>query len=386
MVHAGAGLDPARPPAERHPGRPLWPADPASRRAPARRRRPRQPAVPAPLSRLPAAWRSLPARVRGRSRARAGRPLVGAGRSHAGALRRRLRAREPDHPLPLPARDVPGSARPQARQLLSVDARQPGRRYRSGQSASGSADPRSGRRGLLRARVSRALSRLHARRGRRPHRARRSRLSEIGGRTETRRPDPTAHRRGGVRSAGAARRFPVGGRRVDPGGARRKCRRGRRARQRLGGNQGDAAVSPTPVPPTVLRGPATSEHADLVVRRRAGARLRSRQSRSALDRLRLQASLAAVENHQRRSRRRSFRARTTRRHRPDHDAQPRVRRPGAGAAVDDAGMDSGRPAAAADDAAGVSGGDQGRRLCRHARRPDPRLGVARCARRRAAPG
>jgi uncharacterized circularly permuted ATP-grasp superfamily protein len=143
---------------------------------------------------------------------------------------------------------------------------------------------------------------------------------------------------------------------------------------------------PTPVPPTVLRGPATSEHADLVVRRRAGARLRSRQSRSALDRLRLQASLAAVENHQRRSRRRSFRARTTRRHRPDHDAQPRVRRPGAGAAVDDAGMDSGRPAAAADDAAGVSGGDQGRRLCRHARRPDPRLGVARCARRRAAPG
>ena len=252
MAHAGAGIDPARPPAERHPRRPLWPADPASRRSPACRRRPGQPALPAPVSRLPAARRSVPARVCGGPRARAGRPLVGARRPHAGAVRRRLRAREPGHPLPLSSRDVPGFARSQARRLLPVDAPQPGRRHRPGKSESGSAEPGSGRRRLLRARVSRPLSRLHARRGRRSHRPRQSRLSEIGGWTEAGRPDPAAHGSGGVRSAGAALRFDAGRRRADAGDARRKCRRGQRARQRLGGNQGDAAVPAALVPPTVL--------------------------------------------------------------------------------------------------------------------------------------
>ena len=83
---------------------------------------------------------------------------------------------------------------------------------------------------------------------------------------------------------------------------------------------------------------ATAEHADVVVRRCAGARSRARQPRSAGDRFRLQAPLAAVANHQRRSRRVSLRARTSRHHRPDRHARPRVRRAGTGLPFNDAGV------------------------------------------------
>ena len=86
MAHAGAGTDPARPPAERHPRRPLRPADPAARRSSAGRRRPRQPALPAAVSRHPAARRSLPARLCGRPRARR---RTGAGGCSPIARRRR---------------------------------------------------------------------------------------------------------------------------------------------------------------------------------------------------------------------------------------------------------------------------------------------------------
>ena len=112
-----------------------------------------------------------------RCRPLAGRALVGARRPHAGAVGRRLRAGEP-------ARAVARHARHLSRSCASSASRRSSRRSRpscrrstaSDDSPRLRADARAAERDLFRARLSGALSRLPAGRGRGPDRARRRRV------------------------------------------------------------------------------------------------------------------------------------------------------------------------------------------------------------------
>ncbi len=115
------------------------------------------------LPRHPAARRPLPACLRRRPRPRARRPLVGAGRPHPGAIGHRLRAGEPHRALALPARVVPRLPRRPPRRLL------PRRCTTALVARTGRENPRivlltpgPQSEELLRARLPRPLSRLHA--------------------------------------------------------------------------------------------------------------------------------------------------------------------------------------------------------------------------------
>ena len=207
------------------------------------------------------------------------------GRSHPGAVRRRLRPGEPHRAVALPARAVPRLPRPPAGQLLPGHARQPGRPDQPRESADRAADAGAGGGRLLRPRLSGALPGIHAGRRRRPDRPRQPRLPEVGRRPEAGRPDPPPRRRRRVRSAGTAGGLDAGRVGAAAGGARRHRHRRQRARQRPGRDQGDAGVPARPVPPAAGRGPEDPQHLDVVVRRRAGPQLRSRQPRRARHRL-----------------------------------------------------------------------------------------------------
>ena len=135
----------------------------------------RNPGFLRPCHGVAAAGRPLPAPLRRRPRARARRPLVGARRSHAGAVGRGLRAREPHRAV---ARRCPScsasaacSGWPASSRTLRDTLRGLAPRHRDNPRIV-AAHARALQRDLLRARLPRALPRLHAGRGRRPHGAR----------------------------------------------------------------------------------------------------------------------------------------------------------------------------------------------------------------------
>ena len=128
-------------------------------------------------------------------------------------------------------------------------------------------------RDLLRARVPGALPRLHAGRGRRPHGARQARLPEDAQRARARRRDPAAARRRLLRPAGAARRFALGVPGLRAGVARAArcwsptrsaaaCSNRRRCWRSCRRSCGACSAKSSQLPSV----------ADLVVRRRGGAR------------------------------------------------------------------------------------------------------------------
>ena len=160
------------------------------------------PGLPAPLRRgAPAA--ASPASVRRRPGAHGGRRGGGHRGPRAGAVGLRLRAREPHHPVARVSQHLPGFGGAPAGALLprlARDARQ-SRPARAGQPAHRLADTRAGERDVLRARLSRRLSRLPAGPGvgsagaRRPRLAEGARRPQAGGRhPAARRTTPTATR------------------------------------------------------------------------------------------------------------------------------------------------------------------------------------------------
>ena len=173
--------------------------------------------------------------LRRRPRALAERAVVGDRRPHAGAVGRGLCAREPDRDVAHPARGVPRLPRAAARRLLPVVPRHAApARADDRPAAHRAAHAGAVQRDLLRARLSRALPRLHARRGRRPHRARRPRLPEDALGPAARGRDPAPPGRRLLRSARAARRVGARHAGAHAGGARGQRRGGQRARQRAG--------------------------------------------------------------------------------------------------------------------------------------------------------
>ncbi len=124
--------------------------------------------------------RTSSAAVRRRPGALARRPLVGRRRPHAGALRLGLRAREPARRLARLPADVPRAAGAAPRELLRCAARVAAALGAARRRADADRPAHAGtvQRDLLRARAARALSRLRAGRGQRPHGARRPRLAE----------------------------------------------------------------------------------------------------------------------------------------------------------------------------------------------------------------
>ena len=138
--------------------------------------------------------------------------------------------------------------------------------------------PGAVQRDLLRARLPRALPRLHAGRGRRPDGARQARLPEDARRPRAGRRDPAPPRRRLLRSARAAHRLVARRPRAGAGGARRQRRGGERARQRPGRDARPARLPARSLPPPARRGAAPAVGRDLVVRPAARARLRARRT------------------------------------------------------------------------------------------------------------
>ena len=167
------------------------------------------PGVSAPVSRHSRAARHLPAHARRRSRALARWRVGRARRSHAGAVGRGLCPREPPRPPAQPAGSVPRVRDSAAGGLLPLAARH-AERARAGARAAGQGrPPHPGpvQRDLLRARVPGAISRLHARRRRRPDGARSPRLHQDARGPAARQRHLPAPRRQLLRSARAARRL-----------------------------------------------------------------------------------------------------------------------------------------------------------------------------------
>ena len=131
-------------------------------------------------------------------------------------------------------------------------------------------------RDLLRARLPRALPRLHARRGRRPHRARRARLPEDARRARAGRRDPAPPRRRLLRSARAARRLVARRRRA---WCRRCAPATSRSRTRsAAGSSRSPALLRVPagaLPRAARRGARAAVGRDVVVRGAGRARLRA---------------------------------------------------------------------------------------------------------------
>ena len=218
------------------------PATLIARRPPAGGADRRQSGIPAAAGRRRAARRRASALLRGRRRPRRRRPLVGARRSHAGAVRRRLCARESPRAVARHSRHLSHRPRRARRAVLpgvpgrAVVAQPPGRRARL------PADARADERDLFRARLSRALSRPAAGRGRRPDRARRRRLHPHGVRTAAHRSAAAPARCRFRRSARAQRRLAPRRPRPGAGGARRQGRHRQCARRRPGRGARHAGV------------------------------------------------------------------------------------------------------------------------------------------------
>ena len=220
-------MRPAGDPLQRHHRRPLRTAAPsAPQPAAARVDLPPSRIHPA-VSRRRGSGRHLPARLFGGSGALARRAMVGDRRSHRRAVGRRLCARKPDRLLARAAGHLSRLARSSARDFLPDlprDAAQPGAGA-SREPPYRAADPRPLQRDLLRARLPRALSRLHAGRRRRPDRARRSRLPQDAGRPAAGGPDRAPPGRRLLRSARIARGLDARRAGAGPGGSRRATSR-----------------------------------------------------------------------------------------------------------------------------------------------------------------
>ncbi len=216
--------------------------------------------------------------------ARVARWRVGrARRSHAGAVGRGLCAREPPRPPAQPAGSVPRVRDSAAGRLLPLAARH-AERARAGARAAGQGrapDAGTLQRDLLRARVPGAVSRLHARRRRRPDGARSPRLHQDARGPAARQRDLPPPRRQLLRSARAPRRLLP--RRRGPRRRRPRRQRRRRQRPRLGRDRDRRApaVPAVALPRAPRRGAAASLGADLVVRPAGRARLRHRAPRPA---------------------------------------------------------------------------------------------------------
>ena len=219
-------------------------------------------------------------------------------------------------------------------------------------------------RNVFRARLSGPLSRLHARRRRRPDRPRRGRLPEDGRGPAAGRRRAPPHGRRLLRSAGAARRLVARRRRPGPGGAGRTRRRGQRARQRTARDAGDAALPARAVPAPARRGPGAAVGADVVVRPAAGVRSRHRAARRDGD----QAGVLAGPARSR-LRRAAVAPRARGAGRRDPRPSRRVRRPDGAGAVDGAGVGRGTARAARDRGPRLRRRRR-RRLRRDARRVD----------------
>ena len=170
MADAQGRADPARRAPGSDPRRSLRPRRSGARRPPAGGGGGRQSGIPAADGRRGAAGRRASARLRRRCRPLAGRALVGLERPRAGALGRRLCAGEPAGAVARHARHLSRAARRAGGAVLpglpdGIVLAQPARRFPRLPADAGAAE-----RDLFRARLSRALSRLPAGRGRRPHR------------------------------------------------------------------------------------------------------------------------------------------------------------------------------------------------------------------------
>ena len=188
------GLAPAGAPAERAGRRSLWPTAHPRRRAHSAGAGPRASRLSARLSRRRGAGRGVPPSGRLRSGARPRRPMVGGRHADPVAVGRGLCAREPPHRLAALPRCLPRAPRAAARPVLpgsSAGASRGGAVRRRG-APDRAADAGLVHRDVLRARVPGPLPRLHARRGRRPRRARGPRLSQDADRPRARPRHPAA--------------------------------------------------------------------------------------------------------------------------------------------------------------------------------------------------
>ena len=269
--------------AQSDPGRPLRPSDPARLRPAAALPRLLEPGVPAGVSRHSrSAWDS-PASACGRPGALARRSMVGARRPHASAIGSRVCARKPDRAAAQPARSVPRLSGSPAGVVLQRSAR-----HAAGDGAA-AARPAQGRaadagavqRNVLRARVSRALSRLHPGRRRRLDGAGSPGLHQDARRPAAGRRRLPQARRQLLRPARAAQRFVA--RRRGPGRGGTGRQRHDRQRARLGRDRDGShhAVPTGAVPAPARRGAETALVRHLVGRTTERARVRDRSSRPA---------------------------------------------------------------------------------------------------------
>ncbi len=306
----------------------------------------RLPGLPAAAHRRAAQGRALHPALRRRSRSWPRRQVVGARRPHAGAVGLRLRSGQPPRAVANLAQSLPRHERRAARALLRGVSRRAHRASRAIGPAHLPADAWPLQRNLFRAGLSRALPRPAARRGRRPHGARRPRACPHDRRAEARRRHPAPHRLRFRRPARAQRALQARRGRPGRGAARRRRGHGQCARLRRHGNAGDDELHAQALPAHHGGGAQASQHRDLVVRRRQGARPRAVAAGRAghvrrlrqLDPRRL--PLPVDDRRQPVARGEGRAARV------DQPSRDRLCRAGDRQALDDAGLDRGTAAAA----------------------------------------
>ena len=237
-----------------------------------RRRDCRQQRISARGVRHQAAGRPLSQHLCRRCRPRTRRALVGARRSHAGAVGRGLRAgKSPGAVARLHLALQVDECRARGAVLRGV-SRQLARQRRPRRAAHRAAHARQLQRNLFRTRHARALSRLHAGRGRRPRRQRRPHSYPHRRRPEAARRAAAAGRFQFPRSAGARCLLASRRARAD----RRAAQGRRRGRQHAGlgraGGEGAARLPAEPRRRLLGAGSEDAAHRDLVVRAEGGAR------------------------------------------------------------------------------------------------------------------
>ena len=272
--------------------------------------------------------------------------MVGARRPGAGPLGLRLCAGEPPRRFPGLSRSLRATQRRTARALLSragggIEVRRGARGAAHRNPEPGSHEPH-----LLRAGLSRPLSRLSAGGGRRSRHARRPDLRPDDRRPQALRRPLEACRRRLVRPARTELVLAHRRSRSARGHSAGRRRGRKHARRRHGRIARHARLPARARPAAARRGSAHAEHRDLVVRPAARARAGPRRIRPDFDRLGVRRRASGVAGADQRHRGRAHAERTRAPARLDRRARAGLRRAGSRAPLDDAALD-GRQARAA---------------------------------------
>ena len=235
--------------------------------------------------------------------------------------------------------------------------RLPARQRRPRRAAHRAADARQLQRNLFRARDAGALSRLPAGRGRRSRRQRRPHPYPHRRRPEAARRAAAPGRFQFSRSAGARRVLASRRARPDRRAAQERRRRRQHAGLRRDGSARAAGFPAEPEPALLRRRSEDAAYRDLVVRPESRARGSAVAARRGRDRGRLWPRRARLSRQRSGARRRIVGRRARAAEDRDRRSRHRLCRPGAGAAVDHAGVGQWPDHAAPVRAAGVRGRD-----------------------------